>query len=459
MSGVLLCSQPLLQIEPLAPIPSSPLSISFRALGCRLNHAEAASLEGGFAAAGFEVFGDDRPADICVINTCSVTNQAEAKCRSLIRGVLRRGPGTFIVVTGCYAQIGLEALKGMGGIDLIAGADQKMSLPDLLRKVAQGGLQKRVIPLVFHSGRISRAEFRIPSMGVFDHTTRPNIKIQDGCDFFCSFCIIPSTRGRSRSRVFEDVLLEAGIWAGRGHREIVLTGVNLGEYQSERKDLLSLIQALEEIEQLDRIRVSSIEPTTIPSRLIAHMAQSEKLCAYLHLPLQSGSDRVLSEMGRRYTRQDYVDFVQEALSSIPHLGLGTDVMVGFPGEDESAFEETLSLLESLPFSYLHVFPYSQRKGTRVTRKPLPPVHPAVIKARSKRLCDLSRNMRADFYQKAVGQRAQVLFETRNKAGLFCGLTENYIRVGVETDRNLSGTLLPVEIESAEEGLAKGRLLS
>lgn len=456
-------SRDLIQIDPVSPAFSQnterPFTVSFQALGCRLNQSEAGSLEGGFAAAGFEVVVDSQLADICVINTCSVTSQAEAKCRRLIRRVLKLNPKTFIAVTGCYAQIGVEALKKMGGIDLIAGTDQKMALPSLVRRVIEGTPQKRSIPMVFHSPRIKRDDFTVPVMAVFDHATRPNVKIQDGCDFFCTFCIIPYTRGRSRSRQFEDIFLEAGVWAERGHREIVLTGVNLGEYASEGKNLTDLIEALEQIEDLKRIRISSIEPTTISRRLVEHMATSEKLCSYFHLPLQSGSDTVLSEMGRRYARQDYIDFVKEAVDQIPNLGLGTDVMVGFPGEDEAAFQETVSLLESLPFSYLHVFPYSRREGTRINRTNLCPVHPAVIKKRAEILCDLSRKMRSNFYLQAVGQQVEVLFEARNKEGFFCGLTENYVRVGVETERDLSGCLHTVKIDATQNDLARGMLIS
>lgn len=436
-----------------------PFTVSFYALGCRLNQSEAGSLAGGFAVAGFQVNETTDPSDIAVINTCSVTHQAEVKCRGLIRRILRQNPRTFIAVTGCYAQIGIASLKNMGGVDLIAGTDHKMSLPSLVRQVIQEKAEKRTVPFIFHSPQINRDDFTVPDFAVFDHHTRPNIKIQDGCDFFCSFCIIPTTRGRSRSRAFDDVLLEAQIWADRGHREIVLTGVNLGEYSSDGKDLVALIQALEQIERLHRIRISSIEPTTISDALIDWMAQSEKLCPYLHLPLQSGSDRVLTDMGRRYSVEDYKNFVAAAIQKVPNLSLGTDVMVGFPGEDEAAFQETVSVIESLPFSYLHVFPYSRRKGTRVMRSNLLSVHPTVIKARSKMLCVRSKEKRRAFYEKQIGREVDVLFETRNKEGLFCGLTANYLRVGIASKQDLSGCLKSVQVDSITENLALGHLLT
>lgn len=436
-------------------------TVSFQTLGCRLNQSESGALAGGFDAAGFRVVAAAAASDLCIINTCSVTSQAESRCRALIRRLLKKNPKTFIAVTGCYAQADVDALRHINGIDLIAGTDHKMSLPTLVQGLfsnpgSSAPLQKRAAPMIFHSPQISREEFTIPNLAVFDHATRPNIKIQDGCDFFCTFCIIPYTRGRSRSRAFEDVLMEAGLWAARGHREIVLTGVNLGEYQSGGRDLVDLIRALEAIDGLARIRISSIEPTTISGDLLELMSTSKKLCPYLHLPLQSGSDKILSDMDRRYSRQDYIDFVKKAVDRVPHLGIGTDVLVGFPGEDETAFQETVSLLKMLPFSYLHVFPYSRRKGTRVTRTTLSPVPQAVIKTRTKLLCALSERMRAAFYQGHVGQRVSVLFEVRNAAGVFTGLTGDYVRVGVESTADLSGLLRTVHIDSIQNGLAVGR---
>jgi threonylcarbamoyladenosine tRNA methylthiotransferase MtaB len=256
----------------------------------------------------------------------------------------------------------------------------------------------------------------------------------------------------------EDILLEVAIWVARGHREVVLTGVNLGEYRSEEGDLSDLIEALEAIDGLSRIRISSIEPTTVSPRLLKQMARSEKLCPYLHLPLQSGSDKILAAMGRRYTRKEYMEFVEEAVAKIPNLGLGSDVMVGFPGEGEEEFQETVSLIESLPFSYMHVFPFSRRKGTRVNQMDLPAVHSSVIKRRSKLLCERSRERRAHFYQTILGRTVKVLFESRDDQGLFCGLTPNYIRVGIASDQELSGLIRPVRIQEVSGGIARGTLV-
>ncbi len=440
-------------------------TLTFHTLGCRLNQSESDTLATAFSKEGYQIVDNTTAAgvpvtagvptaDICVINTCSVTESAEAKCRHIIRKTLRKSPNTFIAVTGCYAQVGVSALKKIPGIDLIAGTEYKMMLPSLVKQVEEKGVSKLSEPLVFHTPKIGQDDFSLPlpAHDLFYRHTRPNIKIQDGCDFFCTFCIIPFTRGRERSRKWDDVLLEASLWAAQGYQEIVLTGVNLGEYAAEGRGLADLVEALEAIDSLRRIRISSIEPTTVPLRLYDRMRDG-KVCPYLHLPLQSGSNTVLSNMGRRYTREDYIRFVKEAFARVPDLCLGADVMVGFPGEEDVEFDETITLIESLPFAYLHVFPFSERKGTRVTRMNLPKVPSSTIKKRSQYLIDLSKKKRERFYQNAVGKSFDVLFEHRNEVGLFEGLTGNYIRVGVATDENLSGQIRPVRIEKVTDGLA------
>jgi threonylcarbamoyladenosine tRNA methylthiotransferase MtaB len=447
--------RPLIDIE-----SSSRSTVSFHTFGCRLNQSESDTLASAFSRdqAGFlPMAASTGGSDIAVINTCSVTESAEAKCRNLIRKIIRKSPHTFIAVTGCYAQVGVAALSNIPGIDLIAGTEYKMLLPSLIKKATGTTLSKLPQPMIFHTPKINRDDFTLPAYAVFDHQTRPNIKIQDGCDFFCSFCIIPYTRGRERSRQWNDILLEASIWAEQGYKELVLTGVNLGEYHYEGKGLADLVEALEQIEGLARIRISSIEPTTLSPRLFDRMKNGQ-LCPYLHLPLQSGSNAVLSNMGRRYTREAYIAFVEEALDAVPGLCLGTDVMVGFPGEGEAEFEETVSLLEQLPFAYAHCFPFSERKGTRVTRMGLPTVSASTMKARSHRLLELSHRKKRAFYEAAIGQTVDLLFEGGNKNGVVEGLTANYIRVAVFAEGDLRHQILPVRIESiTEEGLAWGVL--
>lgn len=462
----------LIEIDPLILIPrrkNIPLKIAFESLGCRLNHSESASLEGGFDPEAFLVVSTDQQADIVVVNTCYVTAQAEVKCRGLIRRILKKAPNTFIAVTGCYAQADVDALQKLGGIDLIVGTEGKITLPELLQQAfeqevifSEGLPQKCAEPIVFHSPKISRDDFTIPALPVLETVTRPNVKIQDGCDFFCTFCIIPHTRGRSRSRDFDDVLREVLAWIERGHLEVVLTGVNLGEYCSNGRGLCDLIETMEQIEGLKRIRLSSIEPTTIPDKLLELMASSKKLCAYLHLPLQSGCDRILSDMDRRYTRAEYRELALKAVNKIPNLCLGSDVMVGFPGEDEAAFQETLSLIESLPFSYLHVFPFSKREGTRITRTAFQSLDSATVKTRSATLCALSNERRQAFLMQFVGKEVEVLFESLSDTGIFSGLTKNYCRVGVQVGENsvqdLSGQIHLVQISYVEKGIAMGLLV-
>ena len=451
---------------PLVPPVGVAPTLSFQTLGCRLNQSESDTLAQAFCNEGYQIVADSVPSDICVINTCSVTESAESKCRYIIRKILQKSPATFIAVTGCYAQIGVEALRKIEGVDLIAGSDHKMLLPSLIQNASRKSLSKLSEPLVFHSPKISKDNFTIPTVGLFNHQTRPNIKIQDGCDFFCSFCIIPYTRGRERSRAFDNVLLEASLWAAQGHKEIVLTGVNLGHYSYEGRELADLIVSLEEIKGLARIRISSIEPTTVSPRLLDYMGTT-KLCPHLHLPLQSGSNTILANMGRRYTREDYVAFVNEAMNKVPQLALGTDVMVGFPGESEAEFHETVSLLSSLPFAYLHVFPFSERKGTRLTRMGLQNVSSSIIRKRSQILHDLSKKKKEAFYTAAIGKTFDVLFENRNvrathasplpetKEDFYSGYTGNYIRVGVASKENLAGAIRKMRIESVTENLALG----
>ncbi len=448
-------------------------TVAFHTFGCRLNQSESDSLGGGFATAGYTVVAPENPADICVINTCSVTESAEAACRRLIRKILRKNPNTFLAVTGCYAQAGVTALRKIPGIDLIAGTDHKMLLPSLIQNSAGKGLRKLSEPLIFHSPKISRDDFILPMIftaptravipmeaaASFNHQTRPNVKIQDGCDFFCSFCIIPYTRGRERSRTFDDVLLEASLWAAQGYKEIVLTGVNLGEYSCEGRGLADLIMALETIKGLSRVRISSIEPTTVSPLLLDYMGHT-KLCPHLHLPLQSGSNAILANMGRRYTREDYIAFVSEAMDKVPNLSLGTDVMVGFPEEGEAEFNETVSLIEMLPFSYLHIFPFSARKGTRLTRMGLQPVSSSRIQKRSQMLHDLSHQKKEAFYNRSIGKKLNVLFENNNAVGIptfYSGFTDNFIRVGVKSENPLSGQLRPVMITGVQDGIAVGEL--
>jgi threonylcarbamoyladenosine tRNA methylthiotransferase MtaB len=389
--------------------------------------------------------------DLLVLNTCSVTENAEKDCRYAVRKTLRHSPHAFVAVTGCYAQTGAAQLQTVPGIDLIVGTQFKMNLPDYLPAPAQ--LRKQPEPELRHSRTIDREDFVLPGTAYSD-STRALLKIQDGCDFMCSFCLIPFARGRERSRVAADVIREARELAAHGYRELVLTGVNIGRYSYQGMELVDLLQELEAIPEVVRIRISSIEPTTLPSRLLEHMAASSKLCHYLHLPLQSGDDDILQAMNRRYGLREYEELVAQALALMPDLGLGTDLMVGFPGEDEQAFANTLHTAGRLPFAYFHVFSYSSRPGTAAVRLE-PQVSAAVIRQRSKALAELSRTKALAFYQRQIGHTVSVLFEQGERDGFRTGTTANFTRVAAAADAVAAGSIHQVTITGIMDGLAYG----
>lgn len=424
---------------------------SLHTIGCRLNQAETAVLGDQLRSRGFELVEFGRETDLFVLNTCSVTERAEADCRTLIRKIRRTSPDAFVAVTGCYAQTGADALRKIDGIDLIVGTQHKMDLPRYLTS-----LERRPSPEVLHTRTIGRDDFAVEGVGEYEET-RANLKVQDGCNFMCSFCIIPFSRGHERSRRMDDLVREAEGLVARGHRELVVTGVNVGRYAHADRTLADVVRSLDALPGLDRIRISSIEPTTISDELIEIMAGPSKLCRYLHVPLQSGDDGILGAMNRRYTAAEYAAFIEKAARTVPDLGLGTDLMVGFPGETDAAFANTRALAADLPFSYFHVFSYSPRHGTASLRLP-DQVQSQTVKARSEDLCALSRAKRLSFYHRYVGRTLPVLFETRNSGGLFTGLTENYIRIGVSADDDLSNQIRPVRLDGAMDGLALGTVV-
>ncbi len=411
--------------------------VAFLTIGCRLNQAETALLKDGFRRRGFLPVEYGQETDVLILNSCTVTEGAEADCRRLVRQTLRKSPQAFVAVTGCYAQTGLAVLRQIEGIDLIVGNQFKMQLPDLLPSVPQ-----QVKPSVaqVHHERMDADNFVLEGVGDYS-TTRANLKIQDGCQFMCAFCLIPFARGRERSRVVDDAIREAGELAQKGHRELVLTGVNIGQFQDQELDLLALLTRLEAIEGLARIRISSIEPTTIPDGLLEYMKSSYKLCRFLHVPLQSGDNAILKSMNRRYSVQEYQEAMEAALQLIPDVCFGTDVMVGFPGETQVEFDNTLAFIQDLPFAYLHVFSYSSRPGTAST-KMTGQVSSHDIKERSRILRNLSCHKREVFYQKFFGHELSVLFEEEAK-GTWTGLTDNYLRVDVRSSLNLKNTIQSV----------------
>lgn len=424
---------------------------SLHTLGCRLSQSETSMLADTLKRQGYRLVEFGEETDLLVLNTCSVTENAEKDCRYAVRKTLRHSPQAFVAVTGCYAQTGATQLQAVPGIDLIVGTQYKMNLPDYLP--APTKLRKQPEPVLRHSRTIDREDFVLPGTAYSD-STRALLKIQDGCDFMCSFCLIPFARGRERSRTLDDVLREAQDLAAHGYRELVLTGVNIGQYSYKGLTLVDLLRELETITGVIRLRISSIEPTTVPITLLEHMATSTKLCHYLHLPLQSGDDGILQAMNRRYGVGDYEELVGQAVALMPDLGLGTDLMVGFPGEDEKAFANTVHRAARLPFSYFHVFSYSARPGTAAARLG-DQIPAAIIRERSKRLAALSRTKTLGFYQAQIGRTVTVLFEQGGRNEFRTGLTANFIRVAVAADAAAAGSIHEVTITGIMDGLAYG----
>ncbi|MCA9406459.1 MAG: tRNA (N(6)-L-threonylcarbamoyladenosine(37)-C(2))-methylthiotransferase MtaB [Candidatus Omnitrophica bacterium] len=413
-------------------------TVSFYTLGCRLNQSETAVIQRTFEVDGYRVVDFNEPADMVVINTCTVTEGGDADTRRLVNKVNRINPQAKIALVGCQAQTQKEKLTDLPGVRYVVGNAKKMDLAAIVRETLQQDSPQVITP------SIERKSFTMPLAGIDEKHTRANIKIQDGCDFFCSFCEIPYARGRARSRQFDDILKEARILTEAGHQEIVITGINVGTYQEEGKTLLDVIDALEQLQDLKRIRISSIEPTTIPLTLLDKMAdKNSKLCRYLHIPLQSGSDAVLSMMKRKYTADEFYQFIVRAYETVKDICIGTDVIVGFPGETEADFETTFERLQEWPVHYFHVFSYSNRTMNK-SRHHGEQVPPAVIQERSKILRDLSYRKRRLYFQGLLDSRQDVLFEQK-KNGLWNGLTDHYARVYVESNEDLSNQMRRVQL--------------
>jgi threonylcarbamoyladenosine tRNA methylthiotransferase MtaB len=426
---------------------------SLHTLGCRLNQAETAVLASRLRRDGYRVVEFGEPTDLLVVNTCSVTEDAERTCRYVIRKTLRHSPEAFVAVTGCYAQTGVHELRSIPGIDLIVGTQFKWDLPSFLP--SPHALTKQARADVVHTRTIDREDFVLPEYGEPD-STRALLKIQDGCNVMCSFCLIPFARGHERSRLVDDVIREATILVEGGYREVILTGVNIGQYRQGGVELVDLIERLEMIAGLERIRISSIEPTTITDALLNRMATSSKLCPYLHVPLQSGDDGILDAMNRPYHVAEFTGLIERAVSLIPHLGLGTDLMVGFPGESEAAFMNTLHVVDTLPFSYFHIFTYSPRPGTAATELPQQ-VGALVARERAQRMAELSRLKRLTFAARHIGSTLPVLFESGKIDGLRVGTTANFLKVAVPSEGDLSNHLRHVLITGASDRWAVGQL--
>ena len=408
--------------------------------GCRLNQAESALLRDLFCEAGWSLAAENTPADLVVVNTCCVTGLAEAKCRQSIRQAINRNPNAFIAVIGCLPQAHTHDFTQWEGVDLIVGNDAKLKLPELV-----GPAKKNKKPVEI-CAPLARNDFKVPFMADPDpFPQRANLKVQDGCNFACAYCIIPKARGAPRSRDFDDALAEARTLAARGVRELVLTGVNIGKYANQGRDFLDLLDALAQIKGIDRLRISSIEPTTVPADgLFKRMRDNtHPLLPYLHLPIQSGSEKILERMRRRYTLREVLDFARHAAASVPEIGLGTDILVGHPGEGPDEFEQTCrSFLES-PFQYAHVFSYSERPGTLSAKMP-DAVPIAQRHRRSAILRALSAKKHRAWAKGFLEETVEVLFENP-RPDYWPGLTGNFLRVIARDGRDLRNRLARVKL--------------
>jgi threonylcarbamoyladenosine tRNA methylthiotransferase MtaB len=429
--------------------------VAFYTLGCKLNFSESSSLARQLSDRKFKLVPFKASPDIFVINTCSVTENADRKCRKIVRDALRISPDAFIAVIGCYAQLKPKEISLIPGVDVVLGAAEKFQLPDLLNSLDKNR------PAKIMACDISAAQQYYPSYSVADRT-RSFLKIQDGCDYGCAFCTIPLARGKSRSESIPNVINQAESIAQAGIKEIVLTGVNIGDFGiingNRQYQFIDLIRVLEQVNGIERIRISSIEPNLLTEEIISFVAGSDKFVPHFHIPLQSGSDSILKKMRRRYLSESYADRIQIIKGLIPDCCIGADVLTGFPGESEDLFLETYNFLQDLPLSYLHVFTYSERPNTlaeailnRV------PIH--LRSQRSKILRTLSDQKKQAFYLKHLFETHSVLFENDVENDLVYGFTGNYIRVGVPYSPELINKIVNVKLTGVEQtGNMMGQIL-
>jgi threonylcarbamoyladenosine tRNA methylthiotransferase MtaB len=432
-------------------------TVAFHTLGCKLNFSETSTIARLFAEKGFVKKDFTEAADVYVINTCSVTENADRECRSIVKNALSKNPEAFIAVVGCYAQLKPEEISRIEGVDVVLGATEKFRL---LNYINYSGKHEHA---VIHNCEISEADFFVDAFSVGDRT-RSFLKVQDGCDYSCTFCTIPLARGKSRSDTIENVIGNAQKIAASGVKEIVLTGVNIGDFgygqfldpeKKKRKDytFFDLVAALDKVQGIERFRISSIEPNLLKDEIIEFVADSEKFVPHFHIPLQSGSNDILAKMKRRYKRELYADRVKKIKELMPECCIGVDVIVGFPGEMEEHFLETYDFINSLDISYLHVFTYSERDNTEaILMDGIVPV--SERKRRNKMLRILSAKKLRAFYESQLGKEHKVIFEHENKNGFMYGFTENYVKVKTAYDPALCNTVLPVILKDLdEEGIA------
>jgi threonylcarbamoyladenosine tRNA methylthiotransferase MtaB len=428
--------------------------VALHTLGCKLNYSETSSIGMQFLDRGFEIADFQEEADVYVLNTCSVTESAERECRQIIRRALRQNPEAFIIVTGCYAQLRPEEIARIDGVDAVLGSNEKFKLFSLLENFS-----KRDLTCISVTPTENLTEFGVAHSTDADNRTRAFLKIQDGCDYTCSFCTIPLARGGSRSLAANNVVEEFKKLLNAGYKEIVLTGVNVGDYgKNIDTNLFNLLSELIKIDSEFRIRISSIEPNLLTDEIINLTADSEKLCNHFHIPLQSGNPRILKAMQRRYLIDDYKNLIDRLKNRLPDAGIGVDVIVGFPGETEEDFIHTHNFLRDLPVSYLHVFTYSERPDTKAISLP-GSVDVQERKRRNNILRILSEKKRAKFYSGMTGTTQDVLFENANKNGLMHGFTSNYIKVQANFNEAFTGQICLIALIDAETDICNGIILS
>ena len=423
--------------------------VAFYTLGCKLNFSETSTIARSFKDEGFDRVDFEDVADIYVINTCSVTDNADKQFKHVVRKALKLNEKAFVAAVGCYAQLKPEELAAVDGVDLVLGATEKFNITQYLNDLSKNDFGE------VHSCEISEADFYVGSYSIGDRT-RAFLKVQDGCDYKCTYCTIPLARGISRSDTIENVLQNAKEISQRNIKEIVLTGVNIGDYgkgefgnKKHEHTFLELVQALDEVEGIERLRISSIEPNLLKNETIEFVSKSRTFVPHFHIPLQSGSNDILKAMKRRYMRELYTERVAKIREVMPHACIGVDVIVGFPGETDEHFLETYNFLNEMDISYLHVFTYSERDNTEAADM-LNPVAKNVRSKRSKMLRGLSVKKRRAFYESQLGTTRTVLFESDNKEGYIHGFTENYVKVKTPWNPELVNTLHEIELTTIDE---------
>lgn len=422
--------------------------VAFHTLGCKLNFAETSTIARQFSE-DFDRVDFSEAADVYVINTCSVTENADKRFKTLVKQALSINESAFVIAVGCYAQLKPEELASVNGVDLVLGATEKFKVLDYINDLTKNDMGE------VHSCEIEEADFYVGSYSIGDRT-RAFLKVQDGCDYKCTYCTIPLARGISRSDTLQNVLNNASEIASQGVREIVLTGVNIGDYgkgefgnKKHEHTFFELLQELDRVEGIDRVRISSIEPNLLKNETIEFVSKSHAFVPHFHIPLQSGSNELLKKMRRRYQKELYVDRVQAIKKHMPDACIGVDVIVGFPGETDAHFLETYHFLSELDVSYLHVFTYSERDNTlAATMEGVVPVN--VRKKRSKMLRGLSVKKRRSFYQSQLGKVKKVLFEAENKQGYIYGFTENYVKIRTPWNPEWVNTIHSVQLLEIDE---------